>query len=113
MKDAQVSLLLIEHDGHLAGMLRRGPTGAYQVARSLSIDEALDAARSRVFDAVLVDVECLHSNGLDAIGRLKATAPDTEVVVVSAPAGLASALQLFEREAFAFVQKQCERSQLL
>jgi two-component system NtrC family sensor kinase len=114
MKDTGVSLLLVGHQERVAGLLQATPSArAYRLHESASIGDALAGARERVFDAALVDADCLPDAGLEAIRRLKAAAPDAEIILIAAPADLASALQAYEREAFAFVQKPCERSQLV
>ena len=74
--------------------------------------EALALVGGEPFDVALVDLALGADSGLDVIGRLKARAPDSEIVVVSGTASLASAIRSYDLAAFAFVQKPFDVEQL-
>jgi two-component system NtrC family sensor kinase len=70
-----------------------------------TVDEAAQLVASRAFDVALVDLILGAGSGLDVIRAIKAQAPDTEIVVMSASTSVASAIASYELQAFAFVPK--------
>lgn len=110
---ASVSLLIVDEGGRLAGELtsHAGARGV-RVSIARTVDEAVDAARTETFDAALVDPGDGADAGLDAVRLLKATSPDTEIIVVSGTTSLTSAIRSYELAAFAFVQRPVDVPQL-
>ena len=114
MPEMPVSLLVVDQDSRLVELLQEeAAPRAYRVTRAASIAEALAAARAEQIHAALVRLEAGSEPGLDAVRQLKEVSPDTEIVVVSATASLASAIRSYELAAFAFVQTPVESAQLI
>jgi two-component system NtrC family sensor kinase len=114
MPDMPVSLLVIDEESRLVELLREEAAArAYRVAHVGTIAEALAAARAEQIHAALLRLEAGAEPGLDAVRELKEVSPDTEIIVVSATASLASAIRSYELAAFAFVQKPVESAPLI
>ena len=114
MPDPPVSLLVVSEDTRLCELLQ-SDAGACncRLIHARTIVEALSAARAEQVQAALVRVEDGADPGLDALKLLKDASPDTEIIVVSATASLASAIRSYELAAFAFVQKPVQSAQLM
>ncbi len=114
MSDIPVSLLVVAQDSRLAELLQ-GDAAArgYRLIHAPSVAEALATAGSEQIHAALIRVETGAEPGLEAVKQLKEVSPDTEIIVVSATASLASAIRSYELAAFAFVQKPVESAQLI
>ena len=114
MADMPVSLLVVDQDSRLVELLEaEAATRAYRVAHAASITEALAAVRVEQIHAALLRLEAGAEPGLDAVRQLKEVSPDTEIIVVSVTASLASAIRSYELAAFAFVQQPVESAQLM
>jgi two-component system NtrC family sensor kinase len=112
MSDLSGTLLLVDEDSALAGLLRDEATArGYRATCTTSLGDAIAAAGSEPFDAALVHFAWDIEPGLDALRRLKEISPDTEIIVVSG-AKASSAGSACERAAFAFVRTPVERARL-
>ena len=108
-----MTLLIVEDDVDLATLLAVNAAARRYLSRTAStLDDALRAIEAEAFDLAIVDLTLGHDSGLDAIRAIKHTAPDTEIVVISGTASLASAIASYDLEAFAFVQKPFDVDQL-
>jgi two-component system NtrC family sensor kinase len=109
-----VSLLVVDQESRIVDLLHEEPaTRAYRVTHAASIAEALAVARADQIHAALLRLEAGAEPGLDAVRQLKEVSPDTEIIVVSATASLASAIRSYELAAFAFVQKPVDSAHLI
>lgn len=108
-----VSILIVDDDASLVRMLSEAAQQrGYRVEGATSL-AAADAALNRgAFDVALVDLALGAESGFDAIRRIKEQTPDAEILVMSASASLASAIQSYELSAFAFIQKPFDLGQL-
>lgn len=69
--------------------------------------------RSTAVDAVLLDLRLPDLDGMEVLRRLKAHSPDTEVLMVSGYATLASAIEAMRHGAFGYVQKPVNVEEVL
>ena len=114
MPEMPVSLLVVDQESRLVELLHQEiATRAYRVTHAASIAGALAAARSDQIHAALLRLEAGAEPGLDAVRQLKEVSPDTEIIVVSATASLASAIRSYELAAFAFVQTPVDSAHLI
>jgi two-component system, NtrC family, response regulator HydG len=65
----------------LADILREH---SYQVATGHSGEAAVSMARERRYDAILMDIRMPGLNGVEALKRIKAAAPETRVIMMTA-----------------------------
>ena len=74
--------------------------------------EALDLFRRTDPDVVTMDITMLHMDGIECIGRLVAMKPSIRILVVSALADKATAVEAMERGANGFLNKPFSDRQL-
>jgi two-component system NtrC family sensor kinase len=113
MRTERFPLLIVEDDADLASLLALEAEGrGYATVVAASVAEADAALDARPLAVALVDLALGPGSGFDVIRRIKAVAPDAEVVVISGTASLASAIESYELAAFAFVQKPFDTEHL-
>src|SRR5262245_41923247 len=109
---AAAALLIVEEDRDLLRLLTAHASVRGYLAVSASGLGDLPDLTAAGPDVVLLDLGA-SAEAVDAIiRRLRGRAPDAEIIVTSATASMALALQAYEGSAFAFVQKPYEVGQL-
>ncbi len=107
------SLLIIDDDSDLVRLLSTAAEARdLRFVSAASLADTEQALESGAFAVALVDIGLGSESGFDAIRLIKQDDPETEIVVMSATASLATAIQSYELAAFAFVQKPFEVGQL-
>jgi two-component system response regulator HydG len=102
-------LLLVDDDDALRGMLRElFQDEGYRVWDASSAESALDLTREREMDAVLSDVNMPGKSGIELVGELRRVRPDTPVVLMTAFASVASAVEAMRAGAFDYITKPFE-----
>jgi DNA-binding NtrC family response regulator len=107
------TVLIVEDDyalRHLLSMDARAR--GYKVLLAGTLADAIRMASEEPFELAVVDLALGSDSGLDVIRAIRLQCPDTEIVVISATASLASAIASYELDAFAFVPKPFEIDQL-
>jgi two-component system NtrC family sensor kinase len=113
MPHTRPSLLIVDDDRDLVSLLADAATARrYRTVTATSLAEALSHVAEQPADVALVDLALGADSGLEVIATLKASAPDSEIVVISGTASLASAIRSYDLAAFAFVQKPFDVDQL-
>ncbi len=84
--------IAVESAGHTAS---EAPNGA----------KAIKAAEEEGFDAVFLDVKLGHEDGLDVLARLMKVRPAPAVILFTAYANIATAVEAMRRGAFDFIPK--------
>ena len=78
-------VLIVEDDASIADFVERGLREAgFAVDRAADGDEGLEAARSRVYDAAIVDLMLPKRDGLSVIEAMRAAGILTPVLILSA-----------------------------
>lgn len=107
------TVLIVEDDSALSELLTLDARArGYQVRLAATLADVTRAAAGGGFELAVVDLALGGDAGLDAIRAIRVQAPDTEIIVVSATASLASAIASYELDAFAFVPKPFDVEQL-
>ncbi|MBV7542692.1 response regulator transcription factor [Acidovorax sp. sic0104] len=75
--------------------------------------EAIDLVRTHQIDVLLLDLSMPGQGGLDAIGMLRAKAPDMGILILSGYSEEHYALNLIRLGASGYLNKDCEPSQIL
>lgn len=78
--------------------------GAY-VVQARSVDDALAHLEAEQFDAILLDVNLPRVSGLEALPALRARAPRSRIVLMSAAGGPPMAERAAAADADAYVEK--------
>lgn len=100
------SLLIVEDDLDTVRLLALNAAArGYRVltaADAAAVDRALDCETVAL---AIVDLALGQECGFDLMPAIKAADPDTEIIVVSGSTSIASAIESYDRDAFAYVQK--------
>ncbi len=108
-----LKLLIVEDDLDMAAPLAEmARARGYQVRTASTLGEAHGAIAAETFDLAVADLTLGDESGLDAIRAIKRQAPDTEIVVISGTASLASAIAAYDLNVFGFVLKPFDVDQL-
>jgi DNA-binding NtrC family response regulator len=102
-------LLIVDDDDSLRQMLRElFQDGGYRVWDASSTEAALEQTREREFDVVLSDVNMPGKSGIDLVGELRRVRPSTPVVLMTAFATVASAVEAMRAGARDYITKPFE-----
>jgi two-component system NtrC family sensor kinase len=107
------SVLIVDSDPNFAQMLATAARArGYRLEVVATISEALVRVGDDLFDTVLVDLSQGDDNTFELLTELKQRSSDTEVMVMSNRASVASTIHWFDPEAFVFVRKSDVRQLL-
>lgn len=107
------TVLIVEHDSALSDLLALNARArGYHVLLAATLTDVTRAAAAGGFELAVVDLTLGGDSGLDAIRAIRRQSSDSEIIVVSATASLASAIASYELDAFAFVPKPFDVDQL-
>ena len=73
---------------------------------------ALAALDRTAFDCVIVDLDMPGLGGLDVIGRVRETSPDTEAVIITGKSSLESAIAAVRQGVFDYLTKPCKLAEI-
>jgi two-component system nitrogen regulation response regulator NtrX len=108
------TVLLVDDDGAIRRMLKGVlEDEGHAATEAANADEAFAALERQRFDVVLLDIRMPGTSGLDALVRIRETAPDTAVIVVSGEGSVENAVKAGQRGAFDFLVKPPDPEQLL
>ena len=108
-----VTVLIVDGDARLLARLASAAVArGYRALTSTGLAGARRLMAGESIEIALIDLAPGCDAGLDAVGAIKEELPDTEIVVLSAGASVASAIASYERKAFAFVPKPFDVEQL-
>ena len=107
------TVLIVEDDTALSDLLTLDARArGYYVRVAATLADVDRAAADGRFELAVVDLALGGNSGLEAIRTIRQRSPDSEIIVVSATASLASAIASYELDAFAFVPKPFDVDQL-
>ena len=108
-----MDILLIDDEVSLRRTLRTTlESMGHVVAESASSDQALHLLQRQRFDAAFLDLRLGREAGIDLLPGLLREAPDLAVVVITAHATIASAVEATRRGAFDYLPKPFTPDQL-
>lgn len=91
---------VLQHRGHRVRTAHRG-------------QEALEHLGRQPVDLAIVDFRLPDVSGVDLLESIKASSPETVVILISGQASLSSALQAIDREASSYLVKPLDIEQLI
>ena len=107
------TLLIVDDDtSNLASLVRIFERLDLRVLPATSGREALDAMRKAPVDVVLTDLMMPHMSGTELLENVKAVAPDTEVILMTAYGTIERAVEAMRKGAYDFVTKPFRRAQI-
>jgi DNA-binding NtrC family response regulator len=107
-------LLIVDDDDALRRMLRElFQDAGYRVWDASSAEAALERAREQELDVVLSDVNMPGKSGIELVGELRRVRVETPVVLMTAFANVASAVEAMRAGAFDYITKPFENDVVL
>jgi CheY-like chemotaxis protein/anti-sigma regulatory factor (Ser/Thr protein kinase) len=107
-------ILIVDDDQSTRHVLRRVLSGAgFSTAVAKDGVEGLKALKSKRFDLLLLDVWMPRMNGLEMLGKLRATKARPRVVVMTSDEAPQTLLEAVRRHAYKYVHKPVEAIALL
>jgi DNA-binding NtrC family response regulator len=110
---ADPTLLLVDDEDSFRRLIARelGHSG-WTVEEAGTLGEARRLLQRRAFPIVLLDLRLPDGNGLDLLGEIRESFPDTEVILLTAFGTVAEAIRAMKDGAFDFLTKPCKLSEL-
>ncbi len=106
-------VLVVDDDASLRRILEYNlAEEGHGVAVAGSGEEALGLLQKGRFDLVLTDIKMPGMDGMDLLRRIKAVAPDTQVIVLTAFGTIEMAVEAMKAGAFEYLTKPFNRDEL-
>jgi two-component system, NtrC family, response regulator GlrR len=107
-------ILVVDDDRNLIEVLKvRIESAGYKVTASGSEDEAIEAAKIRMFDLAILDLQLEQSDGISLMEKLHLLFPDLPVIILTAHGTIESAVEAMKRGAYSYVTKPFNARDLL
>jgi NtrC-family two-component system response regulator AlgB len=108
-----VDILIIDDEASLRRTLRTAlESMGHQVAEARDGSQALELLGQRLFDVAFLDLRLAREQGLDVLPELRRLAPSLDVVVITAYATVATAVEAMRRGALDYLPKPFTPDQL-
>lgn len=109
----QPTLLIVDDDAsNLASLVKVFDKLAVRVIAATSGEEAIKSVRDTPIDIILTDLMMPGMDGIELLKNVKAIAPDTEVIMMTAYATIERAVEAMRQGAYDFVTKPFRRVQI-
>lgn len=107
-------VLIIDDETQLRGLLSRiiGLEG-YDVVQAESCAAGLKMLERHAPDVVLCDVKLPDGNGVDMVAKIKAIAPEVEVILLTAYGNIPDGVQAIKNGAFDYITKGDDNNKIL
>jgi DNA-binding NtrC family response regulator len=106
--------LIVEDEQLIRSSLGRAfSSEGHQVETASSVVDALALCSRTRFDLCVLDLKLGGHNGLDVLRRLRADAPETQVIIITAHGSVETAVEAMKLGAFDFVKKPFELDELI
>jgi two-component system nitrogen regulation response regulator GlnG len=107
-------VLVADDEDSLRWVLEKGlRTAGYEVTSVKDGESALRAFEAEPFDLVFLDIRMPGVDGLSALGRLRETRPDAQVVIMTAHGTMETAIQAMQRGAYDYLAKPFDLDEAL
>jgi two-component system, NarL family, invasion response regulator UvrY len=83
------------------------------VAEASNGREAIDMVRTTELDVLIMDISMPGQSGIDALGMVRAKAPDVGIIILSGYPEEHYAVSLIRQGASAYLNKQCDPSEIV
>ncbi len=106
MENKQTSILILDDEPIVGKRLQPSlEKKGYEVESFTSSQEALERIEERSFDIVVTDLKMEGMDGMQFLTLVKEKYPDTEVIVITGFATMATARESFNKGVFDFLPK--------
>jgi two-component system response regulator HydG len=107
-------LLVDDEEQFVYNMSRILKIRGFDVSTATDGHKAMDSIKyGGGYDVVVLDIKMPGMDGLEALKEIKKWAPDTEVIMLTGHASLASGAQAIRRGAYDFLMKPCDIEDLV
>jgi two-component system, NtrC family, response regulator GlrR len=107
-------ILIVDDDRNLLELMSIMLQSAdYEVTATGDEEEALAAAKSRVFDLAVVDLRLLRTDGISVMQNLHLINPEMPVIILTAHSSVKSAVEAIKMGAFNYLTKPFDPEELL
>lgn len=114
MKDEKKTVLIVDDDPLTRESLRHGlELHGYEVMEAWDPPMALSTIRNRFVHVVLLDLYLPGDSGLHLLREIKDLSEDTQVIIITGYASVASAVEAMNEAAFAYVEKPIDMAKLV
>ncbi|MBN1447072.1 MAG: response regulator [Bacteroidetes bacterium] len=114
MEDAKPQLLVVDDElGMREGIRRIFSLEGYDVTVAENGSEGIAKGTEREFDVALIDLKMPDYDGLTVLRKIKDTWPDTECMIITAFAGIDSAVEATKHGAYTYVPKPFTPDQIV
>ncbi|MGK7932507.1 MAG: diguanylate cyclase [Microcystaceae cyanobacterium] len=117
MPNSSITLLLVEDNNEQTFLLQEllAETGEipWEIAEAQRLSQALEILANQTFDAILLDLSLPDSSGLGTLEAVKAVAPNTAIIILTALNSQEIALEAISQGAQDFLIKGQFQSELL
>lgn len=105
MNSERASILIIDDDKQIRGLLKEFLAERFDCAAVGSAEEALSLLQSMTFNLVISDIQMGGLSGLELVPRVLERAPETVVMMISGRQTIESAIEAMRAGAFDYVTK--------
>jgi DNA-binding NtrC family response regulator len=106
-------ILTVDDDSEFRGVVaRRFQRRGYEVAHTGSPLEAITLAEQKHFDVAILDIAMPEMDGVQLLERLRATDPDTQVIMLTGQGTMETAIRAMKHGAYDYLTKPCELAEL-
>ena len=106
-------LIVDDEEKFLSYLSKRLKMREYDVATSLSGEDALEKVREHDFDVVILDVLMPGMDGIEALREIKKVKPLIEVIMLTGHASVEAGVEGMRLGAYDYVMKPCEAEELI
>ena len=113
MTTKQTSILILDDEPIVSKRLKPSlEKKGYEVEAFITSADALQRIRERQFDIVVTDLKMEGMDGMEFLTEVKHQYPDTEVIVITGFATMATAKESFTKGVFDFLAKPFKRGEI-
>jgi DNA-binding NtrC family response regulator len=103
---SQHTILIVDDEDSLTMTVSKDLTGnGYSVDTASNADEAIATLQKKTFDLVFLDIKMPGKDGFEVLKFIKGHTPDTKVIMLTAYADLANAIESKRLGAEGFISK--------
>ncbi len=108
------NILIVDDDVTFCLMLKKLlEKHQYQVVTTFSPEEVKRIIRKQFFEVVLTDLRMPNVNGMDLIRLIKSESPETQVIMMTGYADIATAIQSIKQGAYNYIPKPFQPQEAL
>jgi DNA-binding NtrC family response regulator len=106
-------ILFADDEAHLRDLMQMElPRMGHEVTVCPDGSAALKVLEKQTFDAALLDLKMPGLTGIEVLGKIKQTSPETQVVILTGQASVDTAVQALRLGAFDYLTKPCKWAEL-